>query len=235
MTYDPLYTWQREKPRELILQCILFGHDDLAAFRLSAKRDTDILLQPDFPLTAGMSVLDFGCGIGRIAREVIARVPGIAVTACDVHAGTLELCREYAPEATPVLHTGCLPLPFADHQFDAVYSLLCLQHLPTPMVLMTLDDLLRVTRPGGRLCLQLIKLMPHTVRWVREHAYRIYKEHRADGHYLEAWTEEQTRLYVEATPSARLLSLTPWPQSIPSTNGDLEPVPSYLRVLIERI
>lgn len=99
-------------------------------------------------VTAGMRVLDVGCGTGVVA--VTAARQGAQVTALDLTPQLLERARENAVIAQVEVdwHEGDVEqLPFADASFDAVLSQFAHIFAPRPEV--ALKEMLRVLRPGG--------------------------------------------------------------------------------------
>jgi SAM-dependent methyltransferase len=126
--------------------------------------------------------LDFGCGLGRTARELAARFDrcvGLDLTEAmltrardlNAHLGNLDFVRA----------DGSEPLPFADEGFDMVYSSIVLQHLPsTGAARGALSELARVTAAGGLLCFQLptalglaIRLQPRRTAYKALRAVRV--------------------------------------------------------------
>jgi SAM-dependent methyltransferase len=94
-----------------------------------------------------LSVLDFGCGSGRIMRW-FHRHPNIALTGCDIHAPTIEWMRSAYPDDTKLYVSDPeSPLPEADESFDLVYCSSVFSHLPdwAPWLL----ELRRILKPGG--------------------------------------------------------------------------------------
>jgi ubiquinone/menaquinone biosynthesis C-methylase UbiE len=111
-------------------------------------------LPPGFPeiLSAtkdATSVLDVGCGSGRLAAELAAR--GASVTGIDASEGRLSEARERpereGADARFLLADMTDPLPFADGKFDAVVSRLSLMIAPDPVAV--LREVARVVAPGG--------------------------------------------------------------------------------------
>ncbi|MFE0381737.1 class I SAM-dependent methyltransferase [Streptomyces inhibens] len=99
---------------------------------------------------AGARVLDVGTGTGSAAVAAGAR--GARVTAVDADPGMARRAAHAAPDACAVI--AALPqLPFSDGQFDAVVGNFVLNHVGRPRA--ALDELRRVTRPGGRIALTL--------------------------------------------------------------------------------
>jgi len=91
-------------------------------------------------------VLDLAAGTGT-SSEPIAR-GGAFVVACDFSLGMLGEGRRRNPRLSFVAGDG-LALPFADESFDAVTISFGLRNLQDRHA--GLRELLRVTRPGGRL------------------------------------------------------------------------------------
>jgi SAM-dependent methyltransferase len=96
------------------------------------------------------SVLDVGCGSGRLAVE-LARA-GAAVTGIDVSEARLAAARKRAGQAgvdVRILHADMTaPLPFEDGAFAAAVSRLSLMIAADPEAV--LRELARVVVPGGR-------------------------------------------------------------------------------------
>ena len=94
-------------------------------------------------------VLDVGCGTGVLAGR-LARA-GYAVTGLDPSQGMLDVMAETEPEVEGNRGEGS-ELPFEDGHFDVVLTVAALHHIAEPeAVRSTLVEMVRVTRPGGRL------------------------------------------------------------------------------------
>jgi SAM-dependent methyltransferase len=93
-------------------------------------------------------VLDAGCGTGIYTRRLLAA--GATVTGLDSDPQMLAVARLKAPSAT-LLEGDVTALPFADGTFDLslAVTLLCFVEHPQRAV----EELVRVTRPGGRVVL----------------------------------------------------------------------------------
>jgi SAM-dependent methyltransferase len=109
---------------------------------------------PGFPeilaATEGVaSVLDVGCGSGRLAVELAGR--GASVTGIDVSPGRLSAARDRAGragvEARFLEADMTAPLPFGDREFSGAVSRLALMIAPDPVAV--LRELARVVAPGG--------------------------------------------------------------------------------------
>jgi SAM-dependent methyltransferase len=90
--------------------------------------------------------LDFGCGAGRLAEAMAARVD--AAIGYDVSPGMLEKARARGGKAT---YVDALP----DGPFDWINSLIVFQHIPPERGLVLLDQVLSRLAPGGVVSLEI--------------------------------------------------------------------------------
>jgi SAM-dependent methyltransferase len=113
-------------------------------------REVDLLLG-DVETPAGARLLDFGCGVGRLARPLARR--GCRVVAADVSPQMLAHCAAYcaAPDRVEcVLSDGWGVADVPTASVDGAYSFYVFQHMPArEMVRAVLADLHRAVRPGG--------------------------------------------------------------------------------------
>jgi demethylmenaquinone methyltransferase/2-methoxy-6-polyprenyl-1,4-benzoquinol methylase len=93
-------------------------------------------------------VLDLAAGTGASSVPIAAM--GVVAVACDFSLGMLTVGRERHPELEFVAGDA-LRLPFADQAFDAVTISFGLRNVAD--VDTALQEMARVTRPGGRLVL----------------------------------------------------------------------------------
>ncbi len=94
----------------------------------------------------GERILDLAAGTGTSSLPLVAA--GALVVSCDFSLGMLEQGRRQYPELSFVAGDG-LALPFRDGTFDAVTISFGLRNLVDTAA--GLRELLRVTRPGGRI------------------------------------------------------------------------------------
>lgn len=97
------------------------------------------------------SVLDFGCGCGRVLRYW--RDHSGTVSGCDRDRGAIDWCRVNLPFAHVAGNGLAPPLAYDDGSFDLVYALSVFTHLTDELQGAWRDELRRVLRPGGRLLL----------------------------------------------------------------------------------
>ena len=128
-------------------------------FALSRLRHTDV-------------VLELGCGYGRVAvrlAEIAERVVGID-TSCD----SLDLARQLAgrSSACKFMEMNAVDLAFPAGEFDAV---VCVQNAICAFGVdqaRLIREVLRVTRPGGRLLFSSYseEFWPHRLSWFEAQA-----------------------------------------------------------------
>lgn len=121
---------------------------------------------------SGRDVLDVGCntGYGTIRFVPVAR----RVVGVDVSPRAIEAALDRAVHGQPeFLLSGGLELPFPDDSFDLVTSFQVLEHVPDPLVFVR--ELIRVTRPGGKVILATpnaaTRLFPGMQPWNRFHVH----------------------------------------------------------------
>lgn len=119
-------------------------------------------------LPRGASVLDFGCGLGRLSFA-FAAVPEVGYVACVDHSiHHLRIAdKEYKRRQQPgwgtvetVLSSPDLLAAVAGRRFDFVYSLIVLQHMLPQLQQVYLEQFCDVLKPGGRALLQIPTLLP---------------------------------------------------------------------------
>jgi ubiquinone/menaquinone biosynthesis C-methylase UbiE len=96
-------------------------------------------------------LLDAGCGVGEVARQLGGRVGAHgSVTALDA-SGEVVTAATARHDGSPVTYAvgDILDLDFPDGHFDGVRSERVIQHLADPDA--AIRELARVVRPGGRL------------------------------------------------------------------------------------
>ena len=97
------------------------------------------------------SILDWGCGCGRTTRALKTLYPDKRVYGTDIDPEAIRwLQKKYEPRYGEFrLAPHAPPLPFEDELFDFVAGISVLTHLPEDMQFAWLEEIRRVTRPGG--------------------------------------------------------------------------------------
>jgi ubiquinone/menaquinone biosynthesis C-methylase UbiE len=111
------------------------------------------------------SLLDIGCGTGRLLRRAGARWPGARLVGVDPAEGMVTVARRLTPAAT--FHVGFAEaLPLAAGEVDAVASTVSFHHWNDQAA--GVRDAARVLRPGG--CLVLADIyMPGFLARINHH------------------------------------------------------------------
>lgn len=121
--------------------------------RLAASSIEGSLRRHGAEVTTRLSILDFGCGCGRLLRhwaKLKARLHG-----CDYSAPQVDWCRRHLGFARFETNSLAPPLPYPDAAFDLIAGLSVLTHLSEPLQLLWMAELRRVLAPGGLLALSL--------------------------------------------------------------------------------
>jgi SAM-dependent methyltransferase len=135
-------------PRRLMVR--VAGTADADWFLRSGRAAYDSIAA-HVPLGETESILDFGCGCGRVTRYWDG-FEG-SVSGSDVSTRAVDWCRTNLRFARFEANRLAPPLAFADESFDLVYALSVFTHLTDDLQLAWRDELRRVLRPGGRLLL----------------------------------------------------------------------------------
>jgi SAM-dependent methyltransferase len=96
------------------------------------------------------SLLDFGCGCGRVARQW-ATLDSVDRHGCDYNPELVEWCRGNLPFMAFEVNGLEPPSPYADEQFGLVYAISVLTHLPEALAHRWMAEWRRILRPGGLL------------------------------------------------------------------------------------
>jgi SAM-dependent methyltransferase len=102
------------------------------------------------PLESTGSLLDFGCGCGRVLRHW-AGLEGPAIRGSDFNERLVGWCAANLPFVTASVNQLAPPLRYEDEQFDLVYAISVFTHLPHDLERAWIDELSRITAPGGLL------------------------------------------------------------------------------------
>jgi 2-polyprenyl-3-methyl-5-hydroxy-6-metoxy-1,4-benzoquinol methylase len=161
---DPMWAIITEDPNKL------GGRWDADEFFATGRAEIDELLaaldRVGLPVARG-SALDFGCGVGRLARALsahFAHVAGVDIAPSMIaKAEALNADRsncEWRVNAASDLHA------FADGTFDLIYSNIVLQHMRPTFALAYLREFVRLAKPGGAIVFQLPERTRNVKQWI---------------------------------------------------------------------
>jgi ubiquinone/menaquinone biosynthesis C-methylase UbiE len=160
------------------------------------------------PLPA-QRLLDAGCGAGEVARQLATEVaPSGEVVALDLSAATVATAAgRHDGSAVRYVEGDVSALDFPDGDFHGVRCERVLQHVVDPDA--AIAELIRVTRPGGRVCLvdtdwesMTVDGLPEDlVTTLKEHMYgRVMRHHHSIGRTLRRRLVRAGATHVEAIP-----------------------------------
>jgi SAM-dependent methyltransferase len=102
------------------------------------------------PLRPGDRVLDWGCGSGRVALELLERRK-LDLRGCDVDADAIGWLRRAVPDGEERFRVSGFspPLPYEEGSFDVLYGVSVVSHLSARDQQAWLPELARLIAPGG--------------------------------------------------------------------------------------
>lgn len=95
------------------------------------------------------NVLDFGCGCGRTLIWFKSRSQSSRLHGTDIDDEAISWCRNNLDFAEFSVNAPLPPLEYPSETFDFVYAISVLTHLDEDYQFRWLDELKRITRPGG--------------------------------------------------------------------------------------
>lgn len=115
--------------------------------------DLNAALEPAGKTLADFSrILDWGCGSGRTTRALKALLPSCELHGADIDPEAVGWLQEnYSAIAEFRLAPHRPATSYDDGQFDFVCGISIFTHLPEDMQFQWLEELRRITRPGGHL------------------------------------------------------------------------------------
>jgi SAM-dependent methyltransferase len=126
-------------------------HEDYFVGGLLSAETLMLLIKDE--IKAGVKILEWGCGPGRIIRQLAALLQGSGASlfGCDYNIDSVQWCSKAIPGVTFARNDLQPPLPFADNSFDVLYSSSVFTHLSEEMHYAWLKENARVLKPGGLL------------------------------------------------------------------------------------
>ncbi|MBD6618986.1 class I SAM-dependent methyltransferase [Komarekiella sp. 'clone 1'] len=96
------------------------------------------------------NVLDLGCGTGRLLERLATKFPDLRGTGLDLSPEMLRVARQKNCHHPRLIYVEgkAESLPFADGQFDTIFSTISFLHYSEPK--QVLSEVARVLAPGGK-------------------------------------------------------------------------------------
>lgn len=123
-------------------------------------------------LQPGHTLLDFGCGIGRLAAYAVPFLKGGSFIGIDISDTMLAGAKKRIEEAVPNLQCQVtwikmtnLPFPLHDQSVDMICAFSVFTHMEHEDTYRYLKDALRIIRPG---CRFLFTCLPLKMAWARQ-------------------------------------------------------------------
>jgi cyclopropane fatty-acyl-phospholipid synthase-like methyltransferase len=113
--------------------------EDYADANIPTKEQVDFLVNALRPAVhrTNASILEFGCGYGRLTKQIKKAFPAAFVAGVDINANVLAKAREYAGHAKTSREQSKYPMFYQAADIknvppkDAIYSVAVLQHMPS--------------------------------------------------------------------------------------------------------
>jgi 2-polyprenyl-3-methyl-5-hydroxy-6-metoxy-1,4-benzoquinol methylase len=118
--------------------------------RSTAVAVLDVLKSTGVEIDSTASILDFGCGCGRVIRHV-HEMTGAQCYGTDYNPQLIEWCQRKLPFAQFSVNGVSPPLAYKTEQFDVVYALSVFTHFPENLQSAWITELARLLKPGGHL------------------------------------------------------------------------------------
>lgn len=151
--YEPTWTAKDETEAKLLI----YNTESEQSFEEGGRRDA-ARLRPYFDEHS--TVLDLGCGIGRVARFVAPDCGRL--WAVDISEPMLEFASQRMAQFDNITYLHCNDVEMAavpSKSVDLAYSLLVLQHLEREDAFLVLEEFRRILKPGGTLYLTFPNLL----------------------------------------------------------------------------
>jgi len=161
-----------------------------------------LTLDPDrLPLKPGDTILDLGCGEGRHTLGLLYHHQQSAVSFLGLDLSTVDLLTaarrqddlqlKNALACAGFVRGNGLRLPFADDSIDHVICSEVLEHIDDYSRM--LDEIGRVLKPGGNLCISVPRAWPEKICWMLEKRY-----YQVEGGHLRIFNGRKLKQQILA-------------------------------------
>lgn len=192
------------------------GRADAAKFMQIAQRH-------GLDSETAITVLDWGCGCGRIARWLSADVirRGGQFHGTDLNTSLIRWCAENLPGV--YTENGLRPpAPLEDGHFDLVYAHSVMTHLTEAVAVAWLAECARIMKPGA---LALLTFHDETFaeHWgppevspaLKTQPYLVWNKALEGSNYLSAWTTRDYFTTLAKNSEFEMIEIIPGSQELP--------------------
>ena len=113
------------------------------------QRFENLLNKNNKSLKNFQSVLEFGCGSGRLVQYMFDLIPEASIYGCDVTLKRVQKCKNNFPKGIFICNGTEPPINYEDNQFDFIYSYSVFTHLSENIHISWLKELGRILKPDG--------------------------------------------------------------------------------------
>jgi SAM-dependent methyltransferase len=128
------------------------ANEDAAWFletgRLGAETLRSLFARHQIDIDRMESILDFGCGCGRVMRH-LRDFENVRLHGTDSNAAAIAWCDQHFNFAEFSTNRLEPPTRYRPHSFDAIYAFSVFTHLPEALQLAWMHELRRIVKPGG--------------------------------------------------------------------------------------
>ncbi len=117
--------------------------------RMTTDRIVDTLKKNKVNIDKFGSILDFGCGCGRIIQHWHSLFPDMEIYGTDKNPDLIIWCKKHLTFAHFSTNKEQERLRYADGKFDFMYAISVFTHLKEGAQFFWLEELSRVLKPGG--------------------------------------------------------------------------------------
>ena len=151
------------------------------------------------------SVIDVGCGDGKVIKEIAKRFPNARSAGVDYSEQAISLARLIVPNVTFFRH-NIVESPL-EEKFDIAVSVEVVEHIPPSELNQFISAMARLINPGGK----LILTTPHKNQPMPEKHYQHFDKESL-GHYLDSEFVVEQTLYIngKSTFQTRFISRLLW-------------------------
>jgi SAM-dependent methyltransferase len=136
------------------------GHREPEVYLRSVPRGVyklkQVLADVGIPFESMRTILDFGCGSGRLIRGLYADDPTREIYGADYNEELITWAKQNLPQGiTFIKNEFAPPLPVEDQKFDLVYLVSVFTHLPLESQYKWLSEFKRILKSNGILVISL--------------------------------------------------------------------------------